>query len=162
MRACTRRPCTDSREPASVFGLTSWIDRHTINPKTGTLSRRQRVISCLFLKILHRHASGAQRVRTFMGECATALFKEKTSVFAVSANLNRGRLHRRAQYYPVPESGLASCHVAFCGVSRTVVLFVVEEMLGPSSRARRGVHHVPKQRYITLSHLTTQANSGLS
>jgi hypothetical protein len=66
--------------PPVFFGLTAWIDQHAINPKTYALSRRQCIMSWFFLKILHRHASGAQRVCTFLGEFATGLFKEKTSM----------------------------------------------------------------------------------
>jgi hypothetical protein len=64
-------------------GLTAWIDRQAINPITVALPRRLCIISCFFLsKILHRRASGAQRICTLLGECATGLFKEKTSASA--------------------------------------------------------------------------------
>jgi hypothetical protein len=88
--------------------------------------------------------------------------QRKDQYVCARASPNRGRLGGRAQYYPVPESRLTSCRSAFCDVSRTVVLFVVEEILGPGSRARKGIHREPKQRYMTLSHRTTQANHGLS
>ena len=51
---------------------------------------------------------------------------------------------------PSPSLGWQSCRSAFCGVFRTVVLFVVEEILGPSSRARKGVHN--KIHDIITSH----------